>query len=67
MRRAIELAANGLGYVAPNPLVGCVIVHKDRILAEGWHQKLGGPHAEVNAILSCKDAELLKEATLCYT
>jgi diaminohydroxyphosphoribosylaminopyrimidine deaminase/5-amino-6-(5-phosphoribosylamino)uracil reductase len=67
MRRAIELAANGLGYVAPNPLVGCVIVHKDRILAEGWHQKLGGPHAEVNAILSCKDAELLKEATLYVT
>ena len=67
MRRAIELSANGLGYVAPNPLVGCVIVHTDRILAEGWHQKLGGPHAEVNAILSCKDAALLKEATLYVT
>lgn len=67
MRRAIELAANGLGYVAPNPLVGCVIEHKGRIIGEGWHRNFGGPHAEVNAILACADKELLKESTLYVT
>jgi diaminohydroxyphosphoribosylaminopyrimidine deaminase/5-amino-6-(5-phosphoribosylamino)uracil reductase len=67
MRRAIELAVNGLGHVAPNPLVGCVIEHKDRIVAEGWHRQIGGPHAEVNAILSVENAALLKDATLYVT
>lgn len=67
MRRAIELAANGLGYVAPNPLVGCIIEHKGRIIGEGWHRNFGGPHAEVNAILACADKELLKESTLYVT
>ncbi|MFN5371182.1 MAG: bifunctional diaminohydroxyphosphoribosylaminopyrimidine deaminase/5-amino-6-(5-phosphoribosylamino)uracil reductase RibD [Bacteroidia bacterium] len=67
MRRAIELAVNGLGHVAPNPLVGCVIEHKDRIVAEGWHRQFGGPHAEVNAILSAENAALLKDATLYVT
>ena len=67
MRRAIELATNGLGHVAPNPLVGCVIEHKNRIIAEGWHRNFGGPHAEVNAILACADKHLLKEATLYVT
>ena len=49
MKRALELAAKGFGSVSPNPMVGCVIVHKNKIVAEGWHEKYGGPHAEVNA------------------
>ncbi|MBN2747287.1 MAG: bifunctional diaminohydroxyphosphoribosylaminopyrimidine deaminase/5-amino-6-(5-phosphoribosylamino)uracil reductase RibD, partial [Bacteroidales bacterium] len=64
MRRCLELARNGQGNVAPNPMVGSVIVHHDRIIGEGFHQKYGGPHAEVNAINSVKDQELLKTSTL---
>ena len=50
MQRALDLALLGSGRVAPNPLVGCVIVKNDQIIAEGYHQQYGGPHAEVNAI-----------------
>lgn len=50
MRIALELAELGRGRVSPNPLVGCVIVKNDEIIAEGYHQEYGGPHAEVNAI-----------------
>lgn len=50
MTKAIELAGKGLGSVSPNPLVGCVIVKDDKIVAEGYHQKYGEAHAEVNAI-----------------
>ncbi|MCO6456894.1 MAG: bifunctional diaminohydroxyphosphoribosylaminopyrimidine deaminase/5-amino-6-(5-phosphoribosylamino)uracil reductase RibD [Pirellulaceae bacterium] len=50
MRRALELAAQGLGYVEPNPLVGCVIARGGQVLGEGWHQRFGGPHAEVEAL-----------------
>src|SRR5690606_17514883 len=64
MRRAIELAGNGAGKVSPNPLVGCVIVHNGRIIGEGWHQRYGEPHAEVNAIASVRDKSLLPESTL---
>ena len=64
MHRAFELAALGRGHVSPNPLVGCVIVHNDRIIGEGYHQKFGEPHAEVNAIESVADKTLLKESTL---
>ncbi|WP_288370197.1 bifunctional diaminohydroxyphosphoribosylaminopyrimidine deaminase/5-amino-6-(5-phosphoribosylamino)uracil reductase RibD [uncultured Algoriphagus sp.] len=67
MRRALELAELGLGTVSPNPLVGCVIVHHDRIIGEGYHQKYGGPHAEVNAIQSVKNQDLLPEATVYVT
>jgi len=67
MRRAIELAHKGAGYVAPNPMVGCVIVHQGRIIGEGYHEKFGGPHAEVNAIASVEDPSLLSEATLYVT
>lgn len=49
MRRAIELAAKGEGSVNPNPLVGAVIVKDGRIIGQGYHEKYGGPHAEVNA------------------
>ena len=64
MRRCLELAENGLGNVAPNPLVGCVIVHKDRVIGEGYHREFGRAHAEVNAIESVKDVSLLTESTL---
>ena len=50
MQRAIEIAQYGLGNVQPNPLVGCVIVHQNKIIAEGYHQHYGQSHAEVNAI-----------------
>lgn len=56
MQRAFDLALLGAGCVAPNPLVGCVIVKDDRILGEGYHQQYGGPHAEVNAIHSCTES-----------
>jgi diaminohydroxyphosphoribosylaminopyrimidine deaminase/5-amino-6-(5-phosphoribosylamino)uracil reductase len=50
MRRAIELAQQGIGFVEPNPAVGAVLVAADRtLLGEGWHEKFGEPHAEVNA------------------
>lgn len=55
MRRAIELAKRGEGLVNPNPLVGCVIVKDGRIVAEGWHERYGGFHAERNALLSCSE------------
>lgn len=64
MLRAIELAELGRGSVSPNPMVGCVIVHDGLIIGEGYHQKYGEAHAEVNAIASVQDKSLLKEATL---
>lgn len=64
MLRAIELAELGRGSVSPNPMVGCVIVHDGLIIGEGYHQKYGEAHAEVNAINSVKNKSLLREATL---
>jgi diaminohydroxyphosphoribosylaminopyrimidine deaminase/5-amino-6-(5-phosphoribosylamino)uracil reductase len=64
IQRCIDLAQNGLGKTYPNPMVGSVIVYKDTIIGEGWHQKAGDPHAEVNAIASVKDKSLLKKATI---
>jgi len=64
MRRCLQLAAYGKGFVAPNPMVGAVIVHNDRIIGEGFHEKYGNPHAEVQAITSVKDEKLLKDSTL---
>ena len=52
IKRCFDLAKRGLGAVSPNPLVGCVIVHQNTIIGEGWHQQYGGAHAEVNAIAS---------------
>ncbi len=52
MRRCLDLAGKGNGSVSPNPMVGCVIVKDGEIIGEGYHQELGGPHAEVNAIRS---------------
>ncbi|MFK5890436.1 MAG: bifunctional diaminohydroxyphosphoribosylaminopyrimidine deaminase/5-amino-6-(5-phosphoribosylamino)uracil reductase RibD [Flavobacteriaceae bacterium] len=64
IKRCLELAKNGQGTTYPNPMVGCVIVHDNKIIGEGWHKKAGKAHAEVNAIASVKDKKLLKEATL---
>ncbi len=64
MQRCLQLAANGLGHTAPNPLVGCVIVHQGKIIGEGYHQRYGEAHAEVNAIRSVANQELLKQSTL---
>lgn len=50
MQRCLELAIRGAGKVAPNPLVGAVLVYDEKIIGEGWHQQYGGPHAEVNCI-----------------
>lgn len=54
MHRCIELARLGSGYVAPNPMVGAMLVHEEKIIGEGFHQQYGGPHAEVNCINSVK-------------
>ncbi|PVZ08093.1 bifunctional diaminohydroxyphosphoribosylaminopyrimidine deaminase/5-amino-6-(5-phosphoribosylamino)uracil reductase RibD [Porphyromonas loveana] len=64
MRRAIELAQNAEGFTSPNPLVGAVIVARDRIIGEGYHHQAGMPHAEVMAVRSVRDKALLKESTL---
>lgn len=64
MNRCLQLAELGKGFVAPNPMVGCVIVHEGKIIGEGYHQFYGQAHAEVNAIHSVKDKSLLKNATL---
>lgn len=67
MHRCIDLARNGKGRVAPNPMVGSLIVHNDKIIGEGYHEYFGGPHAEVNAINSVKNKSLLPESTLYVT
>lgn len=66
MRRALELAQRGGRAVAPNPMVGAVLVHGDNVIGEGLHQKYGEAHAEVNAIRSvtAKDLHLVRESTL---
>lgn len=64
MRRCIELARNGCGNTSPNPMVGAVIVHKGKIIGEGYHMRCGEAHAEVNAIRSVKNPSLLKESTI---
>lgn len=69
MRRALLLARGGEGRVAPNPMVGAVVVAEGRIIGEGFHRTYGGPHAEVNAIASVKDADrhLLPMSTIYVT
>lgn len=64
MQRCLELASAGLGHVAPNPLVGAVIVKEDHIIGEGFHEFFGGPHAEVNAVNSVLNKENLHECRL---
>jgi len=64
MLNCLQLAIKGLGNVAPNPMVGCVIVYEDKIIGEGYHQQYGKAHAEVNAINSVENKKLLLESTL---
>ena len=64
MKKCLELAQKGMGYVSPNPMVGCVVVFNDQIIGEGYHQEYGTSHAEVNAIENVKDTSLLKKSTL---
>ena len=64
MQRCLTLAQKGLGYTYPNPMVGCVVVHEGKIIAEGWHKKAGKDHAEREAILSVKNQHILSNSTL---
>ena len=64
MRRCLQLAANGLGRVRPNPLVGCVVVNDGRIISEGYHQEYGHNHAERNALLRNNSSSLIPHSTL---
>lgn len=64
MRRCLQLAEHGRGFTSPNPMVGSVIVHNNKIIGEGRHRKYGQAHAEVNAVNSVKDKSLLKSSTL---
>lgn len=66
MRRCLELAVLANGHVAPNPMVGAVLVHNDRIIGEGYHREYGQAHAEVNCLSSVpeQDRHLVRESTL---
>lgn len=64
LQRCIELAEKAEGKTYPNPLVGSVIVHNEKIIGEGYHQQAGQPHAEINAINSVKNKELLPDSTI---
>jgi len=57
MYRCLELAKQGIGYVAPNPIVGAVLVYNGKIIGEGYHQQYGGAHAEVNCLDSVKEQD----------
>lgn len=67
MKCCLELAKLGTGNTAPNPMVGSVIVYNGEIIGEGFHQKYGEAHAEVNAINSVANPELLRESTIYVT
>ena len=66
MQRCLDLALKGVGNVAPNPMVGAVLVYKDKIIGEGYHEIYGQAHAEVNCINSVAEAEqhLISDSTL---
>lgn len=66
MQRCFELAQKGAGFVAPNPMVGAVLVYEGKIIGEGWHQQYGKAHAEVNCINAVKeeDRKLIQQSTL---
>ncbi|MDX8554150.1 bifunctional diaminohydroxyphosphoribosylaminopyrimidine deaminase/5-amino-6-(5-phosphoribosylamino)uracil reductase RibD [Tenacibaculum sp. 1B UA] len=67
IQRCLQLAKKGVGTTRPNPSVGAVIVYNDKVIGEGFTSPYGGPHAEVNAINSVQNQELLKEATIYVT
>jgi len=64
LNKCIEIARLGIGNVSPNPMVGSVIVYKGEVIGEGYHEKYGSHHAEVNAINSVEDKSLLSKSTL---
>tara|TARA_B110000046_G_C13016025_1_gene408798 strand:+ start:1366 stop:2403 length:1038 start_codon:yes stop_codon:yes gene_type:complete len=64
MQRCFHLAQLGAGHVAPNPMVGSVVVCNGEIIGEGYHQKYGQAHAEVNAISAVKDKTMLEKSTI---
>jgi len=64
IRRSFYLAKKGLGYVFPNPMVGCVIVKENKIIGEGYHKKFGGNHAEINAINKVHNKKDIKGASV---
>lgn len=66
MHRCLQLARLGAGHTAPNPMVGAVLVYDDRIIGEGWHQRFGEAHAEVNCLNSVRAADqgLIAKSTL---
>lgn len=64
IERTFYLAKKGQGKVSPNPLVGCVIVNKDKIIGEGYHEKYGNDHAEINAIKSIQNNQLIKNSSV---
>lgn len=66
MQRCLQLAEKGKGNVAPNPMVGAVLVHEGRIIGEGWHRQYGEAHAEVNCINNVReeDQHLIAESTM---
>ena len=66
MAIALELAKGGQGWVEPNPMVGCVVVRDGELIASGFHERFGGPHAEVHALRGL-DAEVLSQSTVYVT
>jgi diaminohydroxyphosphoribosylaminopyrimidine deaminase/5-amino-6-(5-phosphoribosylamino)uracil reductase len=64
---ALQLAKQGAAKVAPNPMVGCLVVNNNTIVGQGFHEQHGGPHAEVNAIANIEDKTVLKNSTLYVT
>ncbi len=68
MQLALKLARRGVGFVEPNPAVGCVVVKVDQVIGKGWHKEFGGPHAEINAIEDCRGiGATLARATMYVT
>ena len=64
MEKCIDLAKKGIQDVSPNPMVGSIIVYNNEIIGQGYHEKYGSNHAEVNAINSVQDKSLLEKSTL---
>ena len=67
INRAFYLAQKGMGSVAPNPMVGCVIVKNENIIGEGYHKKFGKNHAEINAIKSVKNKKTIEGSSIYIT
>ena len=64
MRRALDLAERGRGLTSPNPMVGAVVVSDEQIVGEGYHERAGGPHAEVVALAEIEERRVGKECRL---